>query len=336
MAAAAMLSNLAFLYAYSRACSREREGGNLLINPAAAGMTSILARLHGYDIDLQALFICLTRLICAFPGCGWPVLELRDFLMQPPEARFDLVIGNPPYRVNLSEDYKKRLDELYETGEGEKDLYTFFLEGGLKVLADAGQMVMLTSHTWLVNHQCRKIRQLLFEKNRVTSLNLLPARFFPAAPGVLPVVAFIEKVKEASPPYSVTVNSGYSGAAGWRETYAARSDSFLSGNGLRQSLVSSKLATACKMQASGVCLGKIAKLALAFGSVQRTDRVSKFVSDSSRLNIIARFSKVANSHLLKSTGKASSSTSARILPTLATKKSGSPPNFCIRISAMRS
>ncbi len=262
-----------------------RVGGNLgnsCETPAAAGMTSILARLHGYDIDLQALFICLTRLICAFPGCGWPVLELRDFLMQPPEARFDLVIGNPPYRVNLSEDYKKRLDELYETGEGEKDLYTFFLEGGLKVLADAGQMVMLTSHTWLVNHQCRKIRQLLFEKNRVTSLNLLPARFFPAAPGVLPVVAFIEKVKEASPPYSVTVNSGYSGAAGWRETYAARSDSFLSGNGLRQSLVSSKLATAfAKMQASGVFLGKIAKIGVGIQeSVQRTDRVSKFVSDS--------------------------------------------------------
>lgn len=285
MAAAAMLSQSRLSLRHSRACPREREGVNLSYSykiPAAAGMTSILARLHGYDIDLQALFICLTRLICAFPGCGWPVLEQRDFLMQSPETRFDLVIGNPPYRVNLSEDYKKRLDELYETGEGEKDLYTFFLEGGLKVLADAGQMVMLTSHTWLVNHQCRKIRQLLFEKNRVTSLNLLPARFFPAAPGVLPVVAFIEKVKEASPPYSVTVNSGYSGAAGWLETYAARSDSFLSGNGLRQSLVSSKLATAfAKMQASGVCLGKIAKIGVGIQeSVQRTDRVSKFVSDS--------------------------------------------------------
>ncbi len=250
----------------------------------AAGIDSggFLANLHGYDIDQQALFICLTRLICAFPGCGWPVLEQRDFLMQPPEASFDLVIGNPPYRVNLSEDYKNRLGELYETGEGEKDLYTFFLEGGLRVLADSGQMIMLTSHTWLVNHQCRKIRQLLFEKNRVTALNLLPARFFPAAPGVLPVVTFVDKGKELMPPYQIPVRSGYSEDSGWLENYAAQSDSFLSGNGLRQSLVSSSLKAAFeKMQSSGVCLGKIAKIGVGIQeSLKRTDRVSKFVSDS--------------------------------------------------------
>jgi len=250
--------------------------------PTSAGMTSILANLHGYDIDQQALFICLTRLICAFPGCGWPVLEQRDFLMQLPETSFDLVIGNPPYRVNLSEDYKSLLEVLYETGEGEKDLYTFFLEAGLRVLADDGQMIMLTSHTWLVNHQCRKIRHLLFEKNRVTALNLLPARFFPAAPGVLPVVAFVENGKEPLSPYSVMVNSGYSEGAGWSEAYAAQSDSFVSGNGLRQSLVSSGLKKAFeKMQASGVCLGSIAKIGVGIQeALQRTDRVSKFVSDS--------------------------------------------------------
>lgn len=249
-----------------------------------AGVNSgdFLANLHGYDIDQQALFICLTRLLCAFPNCGWPVLEQRDFLMQPPETRFDLVIGNPPYRVNLNEDYKNRLDELYETGEGEKDLYTFFLEAGLHVLSDDGQMIMLTSHTWLVNHQCRKIRQLLFEKNRVTAINLLPARFFPAAPGVLPVVAFVEKGKESIPSYLVMVNSGYSEGGGWSEAYKAHSDSFVSGNGLRQSLVSSDLKTAFeKMQASGICLGSIAKIGVGIQeSLQRTDRVSRFVSDS--------------------------------------------------------
>jgi len=249
---------------------------------AGANASGFLSCLHGYDIDQQALFICLTRLLCAFPGCGWPVLEQRDFLMQPPETRFDLVIGNPPYRVNLSEDYKNRLDELYETGEGEKDLYTFFLEAGLRVLADDGQMIMLTSHTWLVNHQCRKIRQLLFEKNKVTALNLLPARFFPAAPGVLPVVAFVEKGKESLPSYLVMVNSGYSEGGGWSEAYMAQSDSFVSGNGLRQSLVSSGLKKAFeKMQASGVCLGSIAKIGVGIQeALQRTDRVSKFVSDS--------------------------------------------------------
>lgn len=279
MAVAAILSQLRLSQRHSRVGGNPGHSHNI---PAAEGMKSILAHLYGYDIDLQALFICLTRLICAFPGCGWPVLEQRDFLMQPPEARFDLIIGNPPYRVNLSEDYKNRLGELYETGEGEKDLYTFFLEGGLRALSDAGQMIMLTSHTWLVNHQCQKIRQLLFEKNRVPALNLLPARFFPAAPGVLPVVAFIEKCKESLPSYSVMVNSCYSEGGGWSETYSAPSDSFLSGNGLRQSLVPANLKRAFeKMQASGVCLGKIAKIGVGIQeSLKRSDRVSKYISDS--------------------------------------------------------
>lgn len=262
-----------------------RVGGNLgnsCETPTSAGITSFLANLHGFDIDLQALFICLTRLICAFPGCGWPVLEQRDFLMQPPEARFDLVIGNPPYRVNLSEDYKTRLGELYETGEGEKDLYTFFLEGGLRALSDDGQMIVLTSHTWLVNHQCGKIRRLLFEKNRVTALNLLPARFFTAAPGVLPVVTFVEKDNQSMSPYSVAVKSGYSETSGWSEIYAALSGSFLSGHGLRQSLVSPLLKAAFeKMQSSEVCLGKVAKIGVGIQeSLKRTDHISKFVSDS--------------------------------------------------------
>jgi len=293
MAVAEMLSQPRFCLRHSHESTRHsresirhsRVGGNPGHShkiPAAAWMTPVLANLHGYDIDQQALFICLTRLICAFPGCGWPVLEQRDFLMQPPENRFDLIIGNPPYRVNLSEDYKNRLSELYETGEGEKDLYTFFLEGGLRALSEDGQMIVLTSHTWLVNHQCQKIRQLLFEKNMVTALNLLPARFFTAAPGVLPVVTFVEKGKEPLLPYSVVVNSGYSEVSGWSETYEARSDSFLSGNGLRQSLVSSSLKKAFeKMQASGVCLGDIAKIGVGIQeSLKRTDQVSRFVSDS--------------------------------------------------------
>ncbi|HAE37252.1 MAG TPA: hypothetical protein DCG57_01285, partial [Candidatus Riflebacteria bacterium] len=66
------------------------------------------------------MFICLTRLICAFSGCGWPVLEKRDFLLEPPAQKFSVIIGNPPYRVNLDDSFKDRLLELYHTGEGEK------------------------------------------------------------------------------------------------------------------------------------------------------------------------------------------------------------------------
>jgi len=254
---------------------------DLALSLRAKRSNLFLNRIHGYDIDQQALFICLTRLICAYPGCGWPALERRDFLLQPPQARFDLVIGNPPYRVNLSEEYKNRLAELYETSEGEKDLYTFFLEGGLRALVGSGQLIMLTSHTWLVNHQCRKIRQFLFEKNRVERVSLLPARFFATAPGVLPVVAFVAGGQAEQRPYPVEVDSGYSETTGWKHHYSSPSEAFIAGNGLRQSIVTDRLQLAFgQMQTGGVQLGQIARVGVGIQESQkRGDRVSQFVSD---------------------------------------------------------
>ncbi len=290
LAAAAALSHP---LCHWSACSRSGDSPTLSLRAKRSNLSDpvlslrakrsnlFLNRIHGYDIDQQALFICLTRLICAYPGCGWPALERRDFLLQPPQARFDLVIGNPPYRVNLSEEYKNRLAELYETSEGEKDLYTFFLEGGLRALVGSGQLIMLTSHTWLVNHQCRKIRQFLFEKNRVERVSLLPARFFATAPGVLPVVAFVAGGQAEQRPYPVEVDSGYSETTGWKHHYSSPSEAFIAGNGLRQSIVTDRLQLAFgQMQTGGVQLGQIARVGVGIQESQkRGDRVSQFVSD---------------------------------------------------------
>lgn len=151
-----------------------------------------LERLWGYDLDPEALLVCLARLAAAAPGGGWPHLEQRDFLRHPPGARFAAVVGNPPYRVNLDPGLRQHLTEIYETAEGEKDLYTFFLEGGVKALTPGGTLAMLTSNTFLVNHQCARIREFLFRRQHPRQVFLLPMRFFPQAPGVLPVVLALQ------------------------------------------------------------------------------------------------------------------------------------------------
>ena len=255
------------------------------LRQAQGQVPGFLSHLYGFDIDLPALLICLTRLICAFPGQGWPVLAHRDFLLPPPEAEFDLVIGNPPYRVNLEESFKERLAGLYQTGEGEKDLYTFFLEAGLKALLPGGQLIMLTSHTWLVNHQCRKIRNHLFAEHCVQALMLLPARFFVQAPGVLPVVTFARKavwpVTLCQSGYLVKVGSDYSEEHGWQREYSCPADVFPAGNGLRQAIVPETLRAAfSQMQYGSRKLGEVSKIGVGIQeSLQRAGKVSRFVSD---------------------------------------------------------
>lgn len=236
-----------------------------------------LNRIHGYDIDLQALFICLTRLICAFPGCGWPVLEKRDFLLEPPAQKFSVIIGNPPYRVNLDNSFKDRLLELYQTGEGEKDLYTFFIEGSLRALRPSGRLIMLTSHTYLVNHQCRRIRHFVFADNLVRSLFMLPERFFSQAPGVLPVVVIVDATR-SEVPYQLTVHTAYSEADGWRQHYVAEAATFEESSGLRRAIVPAELKHVFAKMNECARLGESCRVGVGIQeSLKREGKVSRYV-----------------------------------------------------------
>lgn len=241
-----------------------------------------LNNLHGFDIDAPALFICLIRLITTFPGCGWPNLALRDFLLQPAEDSFDLVIGNPPYRVNLDSELKNRLNELYQTAEGEKDLYTFFIEGGLCSLREGGRLIMLTSHTYLVNHHCSKIRDLVFSHNQVEKILMLPERFFAMAPGVLPVVTVILH-QESDQKRAVKVATDYRPEIGWQKEFSAAPESFLDGRGLRQAIVPAALAEVFRIMGNGhEKLGELCKVGVGIQESQRRGGViSRFVSDES-------------------------------------------------------
>ena len=246
---------------------------------AADENEGFLSRLHGFDIDLQALFICLTRLICAFPGCGWPVFEHRDFLMNPPDRRYSVIIGNPPYRVNLDDAFKKRLAELYETGEGEKDLYTFFIEGSLKALQQGGRLVMLTSHTYLVNHQCSKIRRFIFAGYYARALLLLPARFFVLAPGVLPVIL----VADAEQPHDdnqLNIYTDYIEKDGWGQCYQASAKLFEASNGLRQAIVPPQLQQVFADMNSCSRLGSHCRVGVGIQeALKRDGKISRYVSD---------------------------------------------------------
>lgn len=239
-----------------------------------------LSLLCGYDIDEYALFICLIRLLTKFPGCGWPDLRNDDFLLCHRKDKFDLVIGNPPYKVNLAEDIKMQLCARYKTAEGEKDLYTFFIEAGINRLNRNASLVLLTSHTYLVNHQCNKIRELIFAENRAISLYLLPERFFAAAPGVLPVVLHLQKAKPAEDE-QLTVHTSYDGNS-WLSQFVTSAASMTACTGLRRAIVPDDLQIAFdEMQASKIRMVDVCKISVGIQeSLKRSGKVSKFVTDS--------------------------------------------------------
>ena len=239
-----------------------------------------LDNIYGYDIDIYALLVSAVRLVAEYPNNGWPKLKKCNYLLEENKENFDLIVGNPPYRVNLDEIIKEKLIDKYLTAEGEKDLYTFFLEESLNRLKPEGFLAMLTSHTWLVNHQCKKIRKYIFENSRVRGVYMLPSRFFTAAPGVLPVVLFTEKIISKEK-YEVNVYSNYSEKIGWSSRFFADSDKFISGNGLRNSIIPDFLRPVFKkMEENALTLGDICRIGVGIQeSVKKEGSSSIYVSD---------------------------------------------------------
>ncbi len=238
-----------------------------------------LSAIYGYDVDSQALLICLGRLLGRFAGNGWPHLRCEDFLRADDKTRFSLIIGNPPYKVNLSEKLKSFLRSRYKTSEGEKDLYTFFIERSCEMLEPGGHLILLTSHTWLVNHQCRLIRKLVFS-HRVMNIFLLPARFFVSAPGILPAVLHLCNMQALNSDETV-LHVNYNLERGWNNHFWVNQQIFESGRGLRQAIVPEKLKNIFDLMAqNSKPLGEICRVGVGIQeSLKREGGVSRFVTD---------------------------------------------------------
>ena len=66
------------------------------------------------------------------------------------EGGFDAVIGNPPYvRQESLSDFKSYFELHYEAFDGVADLYTYFMEKGVKLLRDGGLFSIIVSSSFL-------------------------------------------------------------------------------------------------------------------------------------------------------------------------------------------
>ncbi len=63
---------------------------------------------------------------------------------------FDAVIGNPPYvRQESLSSFKSYFEQHYEASDGVADLYTYFMEKGVKLLRDGGLFSIIVSSSFL-------------------------------------------------------------------------------------------------------------------------------------------------------------------------------------------
>ncbi len=64
---------------------------------------------------------------------------------------FDVVIGNPPYvrQETLGQEFKSYVKKKFETYHDSADLYTYFIEQGIKLLRDGGIFSYIVANKWM-------------------------------------------------------------------------------------------------------------------------------------------------------------------------------------------
>jgi hypothetical protein len=89
-----------------------------------------------------------------------------DFLLEPMEGRFDVVVGNPPYvRQELIPDvlmaeYRRRYATIYDRA----DIYIPFIERSLGLLTKGGVLSFICADRWMKNRYGGPLRQLIAER----------------------------------------------------------------------------------------------------------------------------------------------------------------------------
>lgn len=77
--------------------------------------------------------------------------EARGFGEIMAQGGFDAVIGNPPYvrQEILGKAFKDYAKQTYETYAGQADLYTYFIEKGVKLLNEKGLFGIIVANKWM-------------------------------------------------------------------------------------------------------------------------------------------------------------------------------------------
>lgn len=84
---------------------------------------------------------------------------------------FDIVIGNPPYKLcqpsNTDEYYLNYYKEHYSVASYKIDLFHLFFEKGIMLLTEGGSLSYITPNTYLTNKYIKPLRKYILENGKI-------------------------------------------------------------------------------------------------------------------------------------------------------------------------
>ncbi|WP_138206616.1 Eco57I restriction-modification methylase domain-containing protein [Haloimpatiens lingqiaonensis] len=150
---------------YSRNLSRINEKHNLNLKINDINEHILKNNLYGYDIDEEALKM-LTIDLFYLTNITIKNIENKDFLMNPIDYKFGIIIGNPPYigQKSIEKSYSKKLKEEYRDIYKDKgDISYCFFKKALDIIEAEGKVSFITSRYFLESPSGEELRKVLRE-----------------------------------------------------------------------------------------------------------------------------------------------------------------------------
>lgn len=103
-------------------------------------------------------------------------LYLGDYFLYNSNIKFDYIIGNPPFGGTIDPKLQNSLDKLYGFRDNmkiKKETYSFFMIKSIESLKDNGELIFISSDTFLTIKTMKGLRHYLYNSgyNEITTLN---------------------------------------------------------------------------------------------------------------------------------------------------------------------
>ncbi|MEO8350928.1 MAG: DNA methyltransferase [Chthoniobacteraceae bacterium] len=111
------------------------------------------------------------------------------------QGGFDVVVGNPPYiRQEWLAQFKPYWEQRYRSYHGVADIFVYFFEQGIELLRPGGQLVFITSGSWVRGSFGAQLRKYLSANVRMVSMvDFGEFQPFEDAEMIRPSITIVEK-----------------------------------------------------------------------------------------------------------------------------------------------
>lgn len=147
--------------------------GNFLISlvntmkEAKFSCNDIIESIYGYDIDRTAVFLAKINVYLLLDQVEFKDIKIfvKDFIVDNTFKDFNFIIGNPPWGIKFTNDYKETLKKRLYYNAYKQDSFALFIEKSIEILIDHGELLFVLPVSFLnvikhldIREKCLRLR----------------------------------------------------------------------------------------------------------------------------------------------------------------------------------